>query len=48
MTFERLRKLIENGKYNKEDLLNKMDIFLLCNRITNENYQELLKMMEAN
>ena len=47
MTFERLRKLIENGKYNKEDLLNKMDIFLLCNRITNENYQELLKMMEA-
>ena len=48
MTFERLKKLIENGKYNKEDLLNKMDIFLLCNRITNENYQELLKMMEAN
>lgn len=47
MTFERLKKLIENGKYNKEDLLNKMDIFLLCNRITNENYQELLKMMEA-
>ncbi len=47
MTFDRLKKLIENGKYNKEDLLNKMDIFLLCNRITNENYQELLKMMEA-
>lgn len=47
MTFERLKKIIENGKYNKEDLLNKMDIFLLCNRITNENYQELLKMMEA-
>lgn len=47
MTFERLKKLIENGKYKKEDLLNKMDIFLLCNRITNENYQELLKMMEA-
>lgn len=47
MTFERLKKLIENGKYNKEDLLNKMDIFLLCNRISNENYQELLKMMEA-
>ena len=47
MTFERLKKIIENGKYNKEYLLNKMDIFLLCNRITNENYQELLKMMEA-
>ena len=46
MTFDRLKKLIENGNYVKEDLLNKMDIFLLCHRITNENYQELLKMME--
>ena len=45
MTYARLKKLIERGAYNKEDMLNKMDVFLMANRITEEQYQELVGMM---
>ena len=46
MTYARLKKLITNGTYNKEDMLNKLDVFLMANRITEEQYQELVGMME--
>lgn len=45
MTYARLKKLIERGAYKKEDMLNKLDVFLLMNRITEEQYQELIGMM---
>lgn len=45
MTYARLKKLIEKGTYNKEDIMNKLDVFLLANRITEEQYQELVGMM---
>ncbi len=45
MTYARLKKLIEKGTYNKEDMMNKLDVFLLANRITEEQYQELVGMM---
>ncbi len=52
MTYTRLVKLIENGKrtgtLNKEDMLKKMDVFLLADRITDVQYKELLEMMEGN
>ena len=38
---------IESGNYDKEDLLNKMDVYLLCNRMTEEQYKELKEKMEA-
>ena len=38
-------KLIERGAYEKEDMLNKLDVFLMANRITEEQYQELVGMM---
>ena len=34
MTYARLKKLIVRGAYNKEDMLNKLDVFLMANRIT--------------
>lgn len=46
MTYARLKKLIERGAYKKEDMLNKLDVFLMANRITEEQYQELIGMME--
>ena len=46
MTYARLKKLISRGAYDKEDMLNKLDVFLLANRITEEQYQELVGMME--
>jgi len=47
MTFARLKKIITNGAYNKEDMLNKMDVFLLAGRISDAQYQELVGMMDA-
>ena len=38
---------IESGNYDKDDLLNKMDVFLMCNRITGEQYKELAEKMGA-
>ena len=45
MTYARLKKLIERGAYKKEDMLTKLDVFLMANRITEEQYQELIGMM---
>lgn len=45
MTYARIKKLIEKGAYEKEDMLNKLDVFLMANRITEEQYQELIGMM---
>ena len=54
MTYARLKKLIERGAYKKEamidevdtlQMVNKLDVFLMANRITEEQYQELIGMM---
>lgn len=45
MTYLACKKLIELGRYNKEDLLNKLDIFLLNGRISEAEYSELVKMI---
>ena len=45
MIYARIKKLIEKGAYEKEDMLNKLDVFLMANRITEEQYQELVGMM---
>lgn len=41
------KKLIELGRYNEEDLLNKLDVFLLNDRITQSEYEELVGMINA-
>lgn len=45
MTYSRLKKLIENGNYEKESMMSKLDVFLLANRITSEQYNELVNLM---
>jgi len=45
MIYARIKKLIEKGAYEKEDMQKKLDVFLLMNRITEEQYQELVGMM---
>ncbi len=39
------KKMILNGNYDKEDMMNKLDIYLLKNRITEEQYTELIDMI---
>lgn len=45
MTYVRLKKLITNGAYDKNDMMNKLDVFLMANRITEAQYEELVGLM---
>ena len=40
-------KVIASGNYDKEDMQKKLDVYLLCNRITQEQYEELVDMVES-
>lgn len=45
MIYNLIYKKIERGNYNKDDLLKKMDVYLLNDRITEEEYNKLVAMM---
>ncbi len=47
MIYKMLLKKIESGNYDKDDLLKKMDVYLLCDRITEEQYRELTEKMNV-
>ena len=46
MTYIFCKRLIQNGNYEKDDMLMKLDVFLLNNRITQAQYEELVGMMD--
>ena len=46
MTYARVKMLIQRGVYDKQDMLNKLDVFLLADRITQSEYQELVELMQ--
>ncbi|MGN0106091.1 MAG: hypothetical protein ACI4A5_00155 [Hominilimicola sp.] len=46
MTYGYCKKIIARGNYDKEEMLDKLDVFLLAGRITDEQYKELSTMME--
>ena len=46
ITYTFCKKVIENGMYGtKEDMLIKLDVFLLNDRITQEEYNELVDLL---
>ena len=49
MTYKLMKRLIENGLKNgtldREATLMKLDVFLMADRITVEEYQELVELM---
>lgn len=48
MTYIYCKRVIQNGTYGtKEEMQIKLDVFLLNNRITQENYDELTAMLIA-
>lgn len=50
MTYNVCKKLIEIKEFNEEskgELLEKLDVFLLHNRITQDNYNELIGLLDA-
>ncbi|WP_332648909.1 hypothetical protein [Lysinibacillus sp. 54212] len=48
MTYTYCKKVIANGTFGtKEEMLVKLDVFLLNNRITQEQYNELTGLVNA-
>lgn len=45
MLYAQLETMITRGKYVKEDLMKKMDFYLLNDRITQAEYTELVALM---
>ena len=41
-TYQMISDVIELKKLSKEDILKKLDVFLLASRITSEEYQSLI------
>ena len=44
-TYEMCKKLIQNGRYEETDMKRKLDIFLLGDRITQDEYSELVSLI---
>ena len=48
MTYAYCKTVIKNGRYGtKETMMVKLDVFLLNNRITQEEYTELVELLNA-
>jgi len=48
LTYIYCKKVIANGTYGaKEDMMMKLDVFLLNNRIAQEQYTELVGLLNA-
>lgn len=45
MTYKLMKRIINKGGYDREATLLKLDVFLMADRITAEEYQELVEMM---
>lgn len=44
--YDLIINVIESKKLTKEDLLDKLDVFLLANRITKDEYKDLIAKIE--
>lgn len=47
MIYTLCKKVIESKNYEYQSMLNKLDVYLLGNRITTEQYTELKGLMDA-
>lgn len=47
MTYNTIKRIILNGNKNNAVTSEKLDIFLLNSRITEEEYNELIAMLEG-
>lgn len=46
-TYESTKIMIQSGNFEKENMMKKLDIFLNFDRITLEQYQELMDIMKV-
>ena len=45
MLFKVLQNLIKNKRYSKKDIQDRIDVFMAYNRITEEQYAELMNLI---
>lgn len=48
MIYKLMKRLIEAGRYDADDMKEKLDVYLLYGRITQAQYEELMGMITAN
>lgn len=46
MAYELMKRIISRGKCDKEETMKKLDAFLVADRITTDQYKELMEMMK--
>lgn len=47
MTYRLCKRIIDRGNYDKDDMMKKLNVFLLNNQLTDEEYQELVNIINA-
>ena len=45
MAYNLMKRIITRGNYDRADVLDKLDTFFAANRITKEQYNELVAMV---
>lgn len=45
MTYKLMKRIITKGGYDEEKTKQKLDVFLMADRITTEEYQELVELI---
>lgn len=45
VTYKLMKRIIQKGSYDWEATMQKLDVFLMADRITVEEYQELVELM---
>lgn len=46
MAYKLMKRIITRGGYDRDEVTNKLDAFLAADRITAEQYKELMAMMD--
>ena len=46
MAYKLMKRIIERGGFDKEDVKNKLDAFLATDRITIDQYKELIALVK--
>lgn len=46
MAYKLMKRIITRGGYDRDEVMTKLDAFLAADRITAEQYKELMAMMD--
>ena len=46
LMYDLMKRIIERGGYEKESILNKLDVFFAADRLSEEEYKELSGMVQ--